>query len=413
MKTSILIVFLIMLIPILSSQSGNKSKLTCLNLAESFSKQQEVPLSRFVDKIDYIPLEINPEALISEYASFEVTHDFIFVRQFGVNGKPQILSFDRNTGKFIREIGVQGRGPGEFYMYSSVPFNPVKKELYAIGVSNDLLAYDISGKNMDRIKIPEWIDPQIPPKTDSNSKIDNQAIMITADNFLENNIFVGYIINYSGWEKRKIALFTKDRVLKVFPNYLTWKREVWKGFGVPPPGGFAKFYRWENKLNFIEAFCDTLYYVTKEALLPRYFFDWGKYNAPYSEQGEIHSSGHTFDYFYITQIDENKNNIFIQVIFGSKGYTGFVDKGTNIVTFCKIGNSGISGLKDDISGLTDVWPQEFTEKNEMVFVIQPTKLVKWLKENPDKALKARSKLTWLKNIDEFSNPVIAIGKCKD
>lgn len=49
----------------------------------------------------------------------------------------------------------------------------------------------------------------------------------------------------------------------------------------------------------------------------------------------------------------------------------------------------------------------------MVYVIQLVKLMSWLKENPEKAGQARNKLPWLKNIDEFSNPIIAIGKCKE
>ena len=65
MKIFLSIVFTILFIQSLSAQSGNKSKVKILNLAESFSRQQEVPLSRFVDKITYVPLETNPEALIS------------------------------------------------------------------------------------------------------------------------------------------------------------------------------------------------------------------------------------------------------------------------------------------------------------------------------------------------------------
>jgi hypothetical protein len=83
------------------------------------------------------------------------------------------------------------------------------------------------------------------------------------------------------------------------------------------------------------------------------------------------------------------------------------------LTFCKKTNSGISGLKDDISGLMDVIPQDFTESNEMIYVIEPAKLINWFKENHEKAAKAKTNLHWLKNIDEFSNPIIAIAKCKD
>jgi hypothetical protein len=49
----------------------------------------------------------------------------------------------------------------------------------------------------------------------------------------------------------------------------------------------------------------------------------------------------------------------------------------------------------------------------MIYVVEPVKLLNWQKENPEKAALARTKLPWLKDIDEFSNPIIAIGKCKE
>lgn len=61
----------------------------------------------------------------------------------------------------------------------------------------------------------------------------------------------------------------------------------------------------------------------------------------------------------------------------------------------------------------DVIPLDFTYNNEMIYVIEPVKLINWSKENPEKAVLARAKLPWLKNIDEFSNPIIAIGRCKE
>ena len=113
MKIFISILFHILFIQSLCAQGGNKLQMTVLNLAESFSRQKEVPLSQFVDKISYIPLETNPEALIPEVSYYEVTDEFVIVKT-SARGIQHILLFDRNTGKFIREIGKQGRGPGEF-----------------------------------------------------------------------------------------------------------------------------------------------------------------------------------------------------------------------------------------------------------------------------------------------------------
>ena len=76
-------------------------------------------------------------------------------------------------------------------------------------------------------------------------------------------------------------------------------------------------------------------------------------------------------------------------------------------------DAGVSGLKDDVTGLMDAVPFSFTGKNEMIWVIQPNELAKWLKSNPEKAALAANRLPWLKDFSEFSNPIIAIGKCKE
>ena len=167
------------------------------------------------------------------------------------------------------------------------------------------------------------------------------------------------------------------------------------GLFFPPPFDFVKFYLWDNRVNFIETYCDTLYQITKETLIPRYFFSWGRYNAPYSKQLEIKENGHYYDYFYIIDIDENKNNIFLRIFFNKLEYLAFIEKENSKVTFCKIGDSGLSGFKDDIDDLMDVIPQDITPNNEMIYIIQPATVIKWLKENPEKASQARNKIQWI------------------
>jgi len=392
----------------LFGQEENKSQVTVIDLEKHFSRQEEIPLSKFVDKIKYIPLETNPQALIGNLiVNYEVTSDYVIVRQ-STTGKRQILLFSRETGKFIREIGNQGRGPGEFSMPGFLPYNPIKKELYALNYSRDILVYDLSGNYIDIIKVPYLPDPKMVKPTNVPELFTKSFLQFYE--ILYPDIFVGYFQNFSGWENKKIILLTKERVLKIFPNYLTWNRGKGDGF-MYPPGGFAKFYKWDNKVNFLEIFCDTLYEVTKDRLIPRYYFDAGPYKAEYSKQVEVASKW--YDYYFMSEIKENKNYIFIQFWLKREGYLGFIEKKNNNLTICKIGSSGISALIDDISCLMDVVPNHFAQNNEMVYIIQPFKLIHWLKENPEKAAQAKNKLPWLKNIDEFSNPIIAIAKCKD
>lgn len=406
MKSILYILLALLFIQTTCAQMAEKQEVRVINVSEqSFNDKKEIMLSRFVEKISYIPIETKPELVLGQTARYEVTNDFIIVRNVGLGQEDQILLFDRKSGIFIREIGKKGRGPEEYLRCGFLPYNEEKKEIYAFGPSEAVMVYDTQGKYTGKIKIPTWTDPQVPDKLWS-------TISASPDHLLDKNIFVGYVGNFTGWEKRKIVLFTKDEIVKVFPNYLTWTRTDWKSFASI---GDARFYHWNNKLNFIEPFCDTLYEVTKTRMIPRYYFDYGKYHAEYSKQSDIWAQllkRQTPNYFFTQDIDENNDFIFLRLLFNKESYTMILDKKNNDVTFCKKGNSGISGLIDDLDGLMDIVPKDFTKKDEMVFIIEPVKLLKWFNENPDKALIAGNKLPWLKNIDEFSNPIIALGKCR-
>lgn len=403
MKSIIILISMVLIFNKLSEQKGNKPEPIIINIAESFKNPQDLPISKYVDNINYVPLETTPELVLGRNARIEVTEDFIYVKDIGIGQRARLLLFDKNSGKFLREVSKAGRGPGEFNNSSRLPYNSGRKEFYAMGPSNEILVYDLSGKYIQEVKTPGWIDPK-------GLGISKNTSCIPLS-ILDNDIFVATISNLTGWQKRKIVLFTKEKIIRIFPNYQTYNKTDPLSY-YSPPGGFNKIYKWDKKLFYIETFSDTLYQVTQNALLPRYFFDSGKYRAQYSKQFEIMDRRQTSDYYFITEIDENSNYIFIQIYFKNEPYTGVLDKSTNLVTFCKKGTS-CAGLRDDFNGLMDIMPFAFTEKNEMVFIIEPAGLLKWLNDNPEKAALAKTKLPWIRKIDEMSNPIIAIAKCKN
>jgi hypothetical protein len=79
-------------------------------IAVSFDPDTYVPLDSFVSKITIVPLETNANCLIGQPLALRVKlhQDLIYVSFL-----KQLFVFDLN-GKFIREIGRRGGGPGEF-----------------------------------------------------------------------------------------------------------------------------------------------------------------------------------------------------------------------------------------------------------------------------------------------------------
>jgi hypothetical protein len=381
-------------------QNLNKSSLIVFDLEKAFSRQSEVPLSKFLNSINYVTLETNPNSIIGRFAHFEVTDEYIIVRDNSI--PKQILLFDRKTGKFIKSIGKYGRGPDEYSRFSYIPYDPDKRVLYAVNSLRQLLVYNLSDSDVEIIKTPDLVG--------SGEIIQLKKQEMSFDIMMDDKIFVGYFINPLGMEKNVLALFTKDEVLKIFPNYQALKT---MSHGV---GGLMNdnhtIYRQDNKIYFLEVFSDTLFQLTRDSLIPRYYFKMGKFNVTWQINATMdHELG--MNYFYMLGIDESTKYLFINTLFKGTQYLGYIDKLNNTVTFCKLNSSGVSAFKDDISGLLDVRPVDITEKKEMVYIIKPLDLIKWFKENPEKAAAAKKSCPWIKDIDEFSNPVIAIGNCKE
>ena len=400
MKQILTFYLLLLSFPTSFGQNLNKSSLIVFDLEKAFSRQSEVPLSKFLNNINYVALETNPHSIIGRFAHFEVTDEYIIVRDNSI--PKQILLFDRKTGKFIKSIGKYGRGPNEYSRFSYIPYDPDKRVLYAVNSLRQLLVYNLSDSDVEIIKTPDLVG--------SGEIIQLKKQEMSFDIMMDDKIFVGYFINPLGMEKNVLALFTKDEVLKIFPNYQALKT---MSHGV---GGLMNdnhtIYRQDNKIYFLEVFSDTLFQLTRDSLIPRYYFKMGKFNVTWQINATMdHKLG--MNYFYMLGIDESTKYLFINTLFKGTQYLGYVDKLNNTVTFCKLNSSGVSAFKDDISGLLDVRPVDITEKKEMVYIIKPLDLIKWFKENPEKVAAARKSCPWIKIIDEYSNPVIAIGGCKE
>lgn len=70
----------------------------------------EVPLSSIGSSVEYIALESSPESYFSVRRQISLSENYILVADKQLN---RVLLFNRD-GKFLRQIGKSGKGPGEF-----------------------------------------------------------------------------------------------------------------------------------------------------------------------------------------------------------------------------------------------------------------------------------------------------------
>jgi hypothetical protein len=102
-----------------------------------------VQLSSLIESLEIIKLQTTPEAFFGQAWQTEISDKYISVISY--NQLPVKL-FDK-SGKFLRNIGVVGRGPGEYSSLNGVQFNQKGDMLFLFpyGSTRKILVYDVLG----------------------------------------------------------------------------------------------------------------------------------------------------------------------------------------------------------------------------------------------------------------------------
>ena len=156
MRTFIIYLIVICLISC-SSQKNSQPGLITIDLQKTIQDEREIPVSQFVENLKYFPLEITTESALSQGFRLQMTDVNSIICNYAFT-EISLLVFDRNTGKFIRKIGKQGRGPDEFLRPLDHFYNPYDQKIYANG-ENSIKTYNIKGEfigSIDKPKIDEY-----------------------------------------------------------------------------------------------------------------------------------------------------------------------------------------------------------------------------------------------------------------
>lgn len=396
------IIILVFLTGCAIDENKTAQQIEYIDIYTAFNSKKEAFLSEFVEEVKYIPLESAAESFISENARFKV-EDLIIVGNSGINRTPLLL-FNKKTGRFIRNIGKVGRGPDEYNIPAPDFYNVLNKTFYTLDDTHrNVKIFDTCGNYIGSFRAPEWVEPSISGAT--------RYAYIEA--YLNDSTYVHFTDNFNGQIKTKLVLFTRDHIIKFFPNFLSWgEKESSKN----SRGSFSvtTFIRWNNNLYFKEMFNDTLFTVTIDTLIPRFVFRYGRYGLPYAQQDKIVTKERSInsDYLILYDMDENHDYLFFRFSLHDKNYTSFYSKKEKTTTVCITPDGSVSALTDDINGFMPVIPEGFTKNNEMISLLKPKDIMDWIHNNPEKAELLEQKFEWLRDITEFSNPIIFIAKCK-
>ena len=300
----------------------------------------------------------------------------------------QIFLFDRNTGKFIREIGEQGRGPNAYWATRTVGSVDFKnKIIYATGYNN-LISYSFDGKTITKVELPYEYKNTTP---------------------FSKNLLASYIVNQSGNEKRMIVLYNKTdkKIEKEFPNHQEYTKIAGKFRKLPYNDSW--FYSYNERLYFKEYLNDTLFEVKIDKLEPKIIFNSGKYSPPYEERETFEM----IEYHNISDIFENNNFLFFSLSFKKRKHFCIYDKKKGVCSVSNMKNKNTCGFKNDIDGFMEFCPLSINNNtNELVGFLDPLEILEWFEKHPELVKKLPPHLQKIKNINYTDNPVVVIAKLK-
>ena len=375
----------------------------------------EHALSDMVDRIEYIKLETSNRSLLNQIAHIDIQTDKI-----AISDSRKCILYSKD-GKYIRTIGRNGRGAGEYASIHGISFLPDKEEI-AIRDRKELLIYSIYGEFRHRFKLPILLQDNIVYSV-------GKYIPVTDSTFL------GYLPNTKGVLKFKAILFDRDgEIIHKYPNYIFFDR---KKEYITSHDYDINLYRIGNTILFKECLNDTLFYMKGNDLILEYIFDLGKYSMPTSVRESDPSSYFTNSENYITirNVFESPKYIFLECDLGKYSPTnikqtnqynpkycwGLLNKVDNSFTFIKPTKNKIypTGIMNDYDNGPNLYPQRIIMGNTLLSWIDAYRLKAHVasevfKNSKPKYPEKKKELERLANsLDGNDNPVLMLVTLKE
>jgi hypothetical protein len=354
----------------------NNHVLVLLNIDEATKNEKQMYLSSIGRTIKYVCLETKDDCLINE--------DFIVFTGLVQNS---LLIADLNgcylfnmDGKFIRQIGHKGNGPGEYGNIENVVSDEINNKIMITSSSTrGILVYDDKGNYIEtllnQVNLSHW-------------------------SFLNNETIALNIGNYRGNSREKLAItsLSGDTLLTV-PN-----SDFFNGSRSPLNlNNMAYFYTFEDKVYYYRMFNDTIYYIDKNyELIPQYIFLSSNHKLEKTIRADAMKFVETaVDYILPWQIIETDKYLFVNMFTNKKGLKPyFYDKDKKkFVSITNPENHNSDGFVNDLDNGPVFFPQYKIRDKMSCMILSPAHIIE-LKEQslfPDMFL----------DVNEDSNPVVA------
>ena len=312
-----------------SSNSNNENLIGRLqipyiiDLEKNLNNVRSVALSNIGIEIEYITLETKSNCLIRKIKQIEFSPQYIFI-----SDSYKLLQFKRN-GEFVRQIGGNGRGPGEYLMIPGFCVNINLKKIYIIAWGiNSVLEYDYDGNFIRAFK----------------QSFDAFQFMTN-----ESNNLAFYIPNDMKTIDSENALILTDTTGKVVTKIANHHRKTSKGLVVLKTS--MSYYK--KSIIILEPGVDTLKQLKNDILEPYAIFNLGYMkmrpnpDLPYKNPEREYALNQLKQKLWITNVNENNQYLFLKLDFGLSDSSTFFIFNKSTLEITHLENDGFKNDLDD------------------------------------------------------------------
>lgn len=265
-----------------------------IDILETVKDVREFNLSQLAKEVEFITLESTVESYFKQARSLQVTKNYILI---ACDQTDKVLLFDR-SGKFLRQIGRTGQGPGEYTDPWFVTINPNESHVLVCNASyRKILKYTINGDFIKQKNLTDEISSYI---NGAPLFFDDEHFGIPIRRPLEP------IDNYS-------SILTFDQNLDVYKPLLSQPNDedlcIWMTY--------QKLYKGSDKVIYWEGYKNIAYSISlKGEPKPLYHFKIteGGYSRDYLTRKDRNISQLEFN--FLTNMIDLPNHVLL------KGFTG-------------------------------------------------------------------------------------------
>lgn len=354
-----------------------------IDVEKNISNLKAVPLSSIGNRLEYIALETSTESMLARALKIEMTDSLIFV-----SDGAKIIEFD-NNGRYVRKIGVQGRGPTEYLNLCDFCIDGSSRRIYILD-EMALLVFDFEGKFIESTRLP-FLSLYFVLKDPWN--------------------LIYYSTNMPGPSTDSVySWYGTDVHGKNLVKFENYHKRINKG----APIGVSPIYTFNGAAHFIEFGSDTLMFLRKSKPEPYVIFNFG--NVKMDPDPNI-TGTNRLDVFnrlklklWPVIINEDNINIFVTYEWGfsSSMSMSIFNKKTSETVFLEN-----NGFVNDLDGGLPFWPKYIYQDSILIDQTDAFTLIKRIKEI--KSSNTNSKITeqielLSQQLTENSNPVLIVLK---